>query len=126
MVAVIMYVSLKKNYSILILFIKGPKMLVTEIWNLLPWYLPEIKLLLPSGGFPSGSDGKESAYNAGDPSLIPGSGRSLGEWHGHPSQYFCLENSMERGTWWATVHGVAESDMTEQQTHTLPSGKISA
>ena len=86
---IIMYVSLKKNYSILILFIKGPKMLVTEIWNLLPWYLPEIKLLLPSGGFPSDSDGKESAYNAGDPSLIPGSGRSPGEWHGHPFQYFC-------------------------------------
>ena len=88
MVSVIVYVSLKSNYSILILFIKGPTMLVTEIWNLLPWDLPEIKLLLPSGGFASGSNGKESTYNAGDPSLIPGSGKSPGEWHGHPLQYF--------------------------------------
>ena len=43
-------------------------------------------------GFPSDSDGKESAYNAGDPSLIPGLGRSLGEWNGYLLQYSCLEN----------------------------------
>ena len=109
MVAVIVYVSLKNNYSVLILFIKGPEMLVTEIWNLPPWNPSEIKLLLPSGGFPSGRDGKESAYDAADPSLIPGSGRSSGGGHGHPPQCFCLENSMDRGAWWATVHGVANS-----------------
>ena len=60
-------------------------------------------------GFPGGSDGKESACNAGDPGLIPGSGRSLGEGNGCPFQYSCLENSMDRGDWWATVHGVTKS-----------------
>ena len=59
-------------------------------------------------GFSSISDGKESAYDVGDPGLIPGSGRSGGE-HGYPLQYPCLENSMDRGVWWATVHGVAKS-----------------
>ena len=52
--------------------------------------------------------------NAGDPGSIPGSGRSLVEGNGYPRQYSCLENPMDRGVWWATVHGVAkESDMTE-------------
>ena len=41
--------------------------------------------------------------------LIPGSGRSPGEGHGNPFQYSCLENPMDRGAWWATVHGVAKS-----------------
>ena len=58
--------------------------------------------------FPGGSDGKESACNAGDLGLIPGLGRSLGEGTGHPFQYSCLENLMDRGAWQATVHGVAE------------------
>ena len=60
-------------------------------------------------GFLGGSDGKESACNAGDPSLIPGSGRSPGEGNGNPLQYSCLENPMDRGAWWATVHGVTKS-----------------
>jgi len=55
-------------------------------------------------GFPGGSDGKESACNVGDLGLIPGSGRSPGEGYGKPLHYSCLENSMDRGTWWATVH----------------------
>ena len=59
--------------------------------------------------FPSGSDGKESAYNAGDLGSIPGLGRSLGKGHGNPLQYSCLVNSMERGSWWATGHGVTKS-----------------
>ena len=63
-------------------------------------------------GFPGGSDGKESTYNAGDLGLIPGSGRSPGEGISYPLQYSCLENSMDKGAWWATVHGVAKSDMT--------------
>ena len=60
-------------------------------------------------GFPGSSDGKASAYNAGDLGLIPGSGRSPGEGNGNPLQYSCLENPMDQGAWWATVHGVAKS-----------------
>ena len=59
--------------------------------------------------FPGGSDGKESACNAGDIGSIPESGRSPGEGNGHPLQYSCLENSMDGGAWWATVHGVSKS-----------------
>ena len=53
--------------------------------------------------------GKESACNvghAGDADLIPGLGRSPGGGNGNTLQYFCVENSMDRGAWWATVHGV--------------------
>ena len=57
-------------------------------------------------GFPHSSVGKESAYNAGDPGLIPGSGRSPGEGNGNPLQYSCPENPMDRGAWQASVHGV--------------------
>ena len=60
-------------------------------------------------GFPGGSDGKESACNARDPDLIPGLGRSSREGNGYPLSYSRLENSMDRGTWWATVQGVAKS-----------------
>ena len=59
-------------------------------------------------GFPSGSDSKESACNVGDPGLIPGLGRALGEGIGYPLQYSCLKNSIDKGAWWATVHGVAK------------------
>ena len=59
--------------------------------------------------FPGGSDYKESAYNAGDQGSIPGSGRSPGEGNGNPLQYSCLENSMDRGAWGVTVHGVTKS-----------------
>ena len=59
--------------------------------------------------FPGGSDGKASVYNAGDPGLIPGSGRSPGGGNGTPLQFYCLENPMDRGAWQATAHGVAQS-----------------
>ena len=59
--------------------------------------------------FPGGSDSKASAYNAGDPDSIPGSGRSPGEGNGNPLQYSCLENPMDGGAWLATVHGVAKN-----------------
>ena len=49
--------------------------------------------------FPGGSDGKASVYNAGDPGLIPESGRSAGEGNGNPLQYYCLENPMDGGAW---------------------------
>ena len=58
-------------------------------------------------GFSSRSVGKELAYNAGDPGLIPELGRSPGEGNGTPLQYSCLENPMDRGVWWATIHRVA-------------------
>ena len=65
-------------------------------------------------GFPGDSDSKESACNSGDLGSIPGLGRSPREGNDNPFQYSCLENPMDRGAWWAIVHGVAkESDMTE-------------
>ena len=60
-------------------------------------------------GFPDGSDSKESACSAGDPGLIPWLGRYPGEGNDNPLQYTCLENSMDRGAWQATVHGVTKS-----------------
>ena len=63
--------------------------------------------------FPGGSVVKNLPANAGNEGLIPGSGRSSGEGNGNPFQYSCLENPMDRGAWWATVHGVTkELDMT--------------
>ena len=65
-------------------------------------------------GFPGGSAGRESPCNEGDLDLIPGLGRSPGEWNGYLLQYSCLENPMDRGAWKATVHRVnTELDMTE-------------
>ena len=52
---------------------------------------------------------KESACNAGDPGSTPGLGKSLGEGNGNPLQYSCLENPMDKAAWWATVHGVTQS-----------------
>ena len=60
-------------------------------------------------GFPGGLDGKESTRNARGPGLIPGLGRSPGEGNGNPFHYSCLENSMDKGAWQATVHGIAKS-----------------
>ena len=59
--------------------------------------------------FPGGSEVKASACNVGDLGSIPGSGRSPGEGNDNPLQYSCLENPMDGGTWWATVHGVTKS-----------------
>ena len=55
--------------------------------------------------FPGGSEGKASACNAADPGSIPGYGRFHGEGNSNPLQYSCLENPMDGGAWWATVHG---------------------
>ena len=59
--------------------------------------------------FPCDSEGKASGYSAGDLGLIPGSGRSPGEGNGTPLPYSCLENPMDEGAGWATVHGVEKS-----------------
>ena len=69
--------------------------------------------------FRCGSDGKEPACNVGDPGWIPGSGRSPGEGNGNPLQYSCLENCMDRGSWQATVHGVAKCRTQLSNSHTL-------
>ena len=76
-----------------------------SLYNVIPIWL----LYLSTFSFPGGSDSKESACNAGDLGLIPGLGRSLGEGNSYPLQYSCLENSMDRGAWQATVHGVAKN-----------------
>ena len=67
--------------------------------------------------FPGGSDGKESACNAGDLGSIPVSGRSPGKGKGHPLHYSCLGNPMDRGAWWATVCGVTRSQAWLSNTH---------
>ena len=74
---------------------------------------------LPYSGFFGGSDGKESAFNVGDPGSIPRLGRSPGERSGKSLQYSGLENSMDRRAWQATVHGVAKS-----RTHHILGAKI--
>ena len=71
---------------------------------------PQIEgVYIDPGGFPVGSDSEVSACNAGDPGSILGSGRSPGEGNGNPLQYSCLENPIDKGTRWATVHRVAKS-----------------
>ena len=59
-------------------------------------------------GFPDGSALKNPPANTGDTGSTPGSGRSPGEGNGHPSQYSCLGNPMDRGAWGATAHGIAK------------------
>ena len=65
-----------------------------------------------------GSDGKEFACNVGDLGLIPGLGRSPGGGYVKSLQYSCLEKPMDRGVWWAIVHGITKSDMAERLTDT--------
>ena len=79
-----------------------------EIWVLL-WCCPVL-----CRGFPGGSVVENPPDNPGDGGLIPGLGRLPGEGNGNPLQHTCLKNSMDRGAWQATVHGVTESDRTEQ------------
>ena len=79
----------------------GNRFGIHHIWHHICWL-----------NFPDGTDGKASAYNAGDPGSIPGLGGSLGEGNGNPLQYSCLENPMDVRAW-ATVYAVAESDTTE-------------
>ena len=67
-----------------------------------------LRRVLINLGLPRSSDGKESTCNEGDPGSIPGSRRFPGEGNGNPLQYSCLENPMDRGAWYSTIHGVAK------------------
>ena len=114
-----MHCSFSLNIYILFKLKQARGHLVMKI----PWYLllfadQDLSLGL-SLSFPGGADGKEPACNAGDPDLIPESGRSLAEGNGYPLQYSCWNNSMDRWAWWATIHGITESDRTEQLTPSL-------
>ena len=96
-------------YSLLRIF----ALVIFSFWNAIPSDSIE--------DFHGGSDGKEFACNAGDEGdtgLIPGLGRSPGEGNGYPLQYSCLENSMDKGAWWATG-GCKESDTSDQVTLSL-------
>ena len=68
-----------------------------------------LKIKKKKKSFPGGSGDKETACNAGDLGSIPGLGRYPGEGNGNPLQYSCLGNPMDRGAWWAAVHGTAKS-----------------
>ena len=85
-------------------------------------------LLKESGGqgFPGDSGSKEPACNVGDPGSFPGSGRSPGEGHGNPLQYFCLENNMDRRTFQATVLRVEKSQIWLKQLSAKETGKLSS
>ena len=78
--------------------------LLSNFTFFLSFFWPKYRLV-----FPGGSDGKESACSSGDPGSIPGLVRSPGKTNGNPLQYSCLENSMDRGAWQATVHGVIKN-----------------
>jgi len=80
-----------------------------EPWGRALIHLEKKSSMISLQGFPGGSDSKESACNAGVLGLIPGSGRSPGEGNGNPLQCSCLQNSMDRGAWLATVQGVTKS-----------------
>ena len=96
-----------------------------------PCHMAMIRIQLPHvgkdlGGFPGGSDSKESACNAGDPGLIPGSGRSPGGGNGNPLQYSCLGNPMDRRAWWAVVRGVAKSQMLQKNLNKISATSINS
>ena len=96
-----------------------------QVWKLLPRAQGAgLAPILLVTGFPGGSVVKNLPADAGDArdvGLIPGLGRSLGEGNGNPLQYSCLGNLMDRGAWWAAVHGVTKSQMLQsahRYTHT--------
>ena len=83
----------------------------------------KIKTITRDKGFPGGSDCGQSACNTEDLGSISGSGRSPGRGNGNPFQYSCLENPMDRGTWWAAVHGVAKSHTRLNDKHYKRQGR---
>ena len=112
------------NYHTIALIAHASKVELKILWARLQYYVnrefPDVQTGFRKGrgtrnqianiqGFPDSSDGKASAYNAGDLGSIPGSERSPGERNGNPLQYSHLENPIDWQAWWATVHGVAKS-----------------
>ena len=96
------------NFTLIELTWNGNDLSLEKLYvkiDLYIWNKFSIGLVL-SWDFPGGSDGKESACNTGDLGSIPGLRRSPGEENGNPLQYSCLENPMDRETWWAPVHGI--------------------
>ena len=88
-----------------------------HLLGLLSWQVDSLVTMSSGKGFSGGWDGKESSCNAGDLGLIPQLGRYLGGGHDNPLQCSCLKNPMNRGAWWATVHGnPKESDTIDQLT----------
>ena len=83
----------------------------------IPFFGFPVGIAQPKAGASLLAQTKESAYNAGDPGSLPELGRSFGWRHGNPLQCSCLENSMDRGAWWATVHGVAKSQTQLRDWH---------
>ena len=93
---------------------KGTQVFVS-LFVVLLWGVPKYSLgQKPHQGFPGGSEVKASAWNAGDPGLIPGWGRSSGEGNGNSLQDPCLENSTDGGALWAMVHGVTKVGHAER------------
>ena len=95
--------------SLVAQMVKNPPAMQETLVRFLDWEDSWKRDRLPTPvflDFPGGSAGNESASNAGDLGLIPGLGRSPGEGNGNPFQSSCLGNPMDRGAWWATVHGI--------------------
>ena len=89
-------------------------MSIIAIWNVIYKIYILNKYIQDTTGFSGGSVGEETTCNAEDTGSIPWLGTSLeGGGHGNPLHYTSLESPMDRGTWWATVHGIAESDTNE-------------
>ena len=114
----------KGGYSLVAQLVKNPPAMQEIPVRFLSQQDPPEKGRLPAPGvigFPGDSVSKESTCNAGDLGLIPGLGRSFGGGHDNPLQYSCLENSMDRGAWWATVHRVTKNwtQLSDKAQHTI-------
>ena len=109
------YTSIKVITVIIFIFIKKWYRMYTPLISIDPRKCKEV---CKRSVFPVDSDSKEYTCKAKDLGLSPGWGRSSGEGNGYPLQYSCLENPMDRGTWWATVYGVAKSWKQLSNTHT--------
>ena len=94
--------------------------IIPSLWKTVWKFLYEAKysLTISCSGIPWWLRWLRVCLQFGRPGLIPGLGKSPGEWNSNTFQYSCMENTMDRGTWPATIHGVAESDTAVQLTHT--------